>query len=107
MVFVELLRRKYVPEFGLFYYQTKNRKEVDFVTKKGIHIEQLIQVAYNISDTKTLKREISALVESSKELNCNNLIILSWEEEKIVSEQDVIIKIIPVWKWFTADIGKY
>jgi len=99
MVFVELLRRKYVPEFGLFYYQTKNRKEVDFVTKKGIHIEQLIQVAYNILDAKTLKREISALIESSKELNCNNLIILTWEEEKIIYEKDSMIRVIPVWKW--------
>ena len=99
MVFIELLRRKYIPEFGLFYYQTKNKKEVDFVTKKGIHIDQLIQVAYNISDSKTLKREVSALAECSKELNCSSLIILTWSEEKIIYEEGLMIKIIPVWKW--------
>jgi predicted AAA+ superfamily ATPase len=99
LVFVELLRRKFAPEFWLFYYQTKNKKEVDFVCKKGIQIKQLIQVAYNISDVKTLKREISALIDSSNELNCKNLTIITWEEERVVLENDLVVNIIPIWKW--------
>jgi len=99
LIFVELLRRKFAPEFGLFYYQTKNKKEIDFVCKKGIFIEELIQVAYNISDSKTLKREISALIEGGKELNCSNLTIITWEEEKLINVNGKTIKVVPVWKW--------
>jgi len=46
-----------------------------------------------------LKRETSALIECSKELLCNDLIIITWDEEKIIYEKNVMIKIIPVWKW--------
>jgi predicted AAA+ superfamily ATPase len=99
MVFIELIRQKYIPELGLFYYQSRNKKEVDFVCKKGIHVEQLIQVSYNISDIKTLKREILSLIECSKELNCNSLKIITWEEEKIIYEKEAMIEVIPVWKW--------
>lgn len=34
-VFVELMRRGYIPGQTLFYYHTRNDKEIDFVTRKG------------------------------------------------------------------------
>lgn len=34
-VFVELLRRGYIPGKTLFYYRTRNDKEIDFVTRKA------------------------------------------------------------------------
>ena len=39
-VFVELLRRGYIPGKTLFYYRTRNDKEIDFVTRKGSKVEQ-------------------------------------------------------------------
>ena len=76
-VFVELLRRGYIPGQTLFYYRTRNDKEIDFVTRKGTKVEQLIQVCYDMTSEKTRKRELDALVEAAKELHCDNLIVIT------------------------------
>ena len=83
-VFVELLRRGYIPGQTLFYYRTRNDKEIDFVTRKGTKVEQLIQVCYDMTSEKTRKRELDALVEAAEELHCDNLhIITNSQEEQI------------------------
>lgn len=76
-VFVELLRRGYVPGHTLFYYRTRNDKEIDFVTRKGTKVEQLIQVCYDMTSEKTRKRELDALVEAAEELHCDNLLVIT------------------------------
>jgi uncharacterized protein len=78
-VFIELLRRNYRPELDLFYYRTRNDKEVDFVLRKGHTVVQLIQVCYNIESGKTLKRETDALFETATELNCSNMMLITWD----------------------------
>lgn len=75
-VFVELLRRGYVPGQTLFYYRTRNDKEIDFVTRKGVKIDRLIQVCYDMTAEKTRKRELGALAEAAEELYCNNLLVV-------------------------------
>lgn len=83
-VFVELLRRGYIPGQTLFYYRTRNDKEIDFVTRKGAKVEQLIQVCYDMASEKTRKRELDALVEAAEELRCDNLLVITnSQEEKI------------------------
>lgn len=83
-VFVELLRRGYIPGKTLFYYRTRNDKEIDFVTRKGTKVEQLIQVCYDMTSEKTRKRELDALTEAAEELHCNNLLVITnSQEEKI------------------------
>lgn len=83
-VFVELLRRGYIPGQTLFYYRTRNDKEIDFVTRKGAKVEQLIQVCYDMTSEKTRKRELDALTEAAEELHCENLIVITnSQEEKI------------------------
>lgn len=58
-VFIELMRRGYDTEKTIFYYRSRNDKEVDFVLRKGAHIERLVQVCYNMSSPKTEKRGLS------------------------------------------------
>jgi predicted AAA+ superfamily ATPase len=99
LVFVELVRRGYNTLQTLFYYRTRNDREIDFVCRNLHKIETLIQVSYDLQNPKTYKREISSLIEASAELNCSNLLILTWDEEKIAEENGVIIQIKPVWKW--------
>lgn len=99
LVFVNLLRKGYVTSMTLFYYRTRNDKEIDFVCKENFKVSYLMQVSYDISNSKTLKREIAALIEASKELNCDNLIILTWDTAQTIVENSCEIKIIPVWKW--------
>jgi len=99
MVFVELLRRGFRTELDLFYYRTRNDKEVDFVCRKGYAVYQLIQVCFDLSGTKVLKREIDALLESAGELKCSDLIVITWDNEDTLLLKDCTIRLVPVWKW--------
>ncbi|MBD5175164.1 MAG: ATP-binding protein [Bacteroidales bacterium] len=81
-VFVELLRRGYIPGQTLFYYRTRNDKEIDFVTRKGTKVEQLIQVCYDMTSEKTRKRELDALIEAAEELHCDNLLVITNSEQQ-------------------------
>ena len=56
VIYFELLRRG-----GLVYTGNFNDKEIDFVVQKPNNEREYYQVAYTVSDQKTLKREISAL----------------------------------------------
>lgn len=93
-VFVELLRRGYIPGKTLFYYRTRNDKEIDFVTRKGAKVEQLIQVCYDMTSEKTRKRELDALVEAADELHCNNLLVITNSKKEHIEWKDTSIAII-------------
>ena len=95
-VFVELLRRGYIPGQTLFYYRTRNDKEIDFVTRKGAKVEQLIQVCYDMNSEKTRKRELDALAEAAEELHCDNLLVITNSQEEKIEWKDKIINVIGV-----------
>lgn len=98
-VFVELLRRGYDTEKSLFYYRSRNDKEVDFVTRSGNRIESLVQVCYDLSSPKTEKREVDSLIECAGELRCNNLFIVTWGEERIIEKDGYRVEVVPLIKW--------
>jgi predicted AAA+ superfamily ATPase len=56
VIYFELLKRG-----GLVYTGNFNGKEIDFVVQKPNNEREYYQVAFTVSDQKTLKREISAL----------------------------------------------
>ncbi len=95
-VFVELLRRGYIPGKTLFYYHTRNDKEIDFVTRKGTKVEQLIQVCYDMTSEKTRKRELDALTEAAEELHCDNLLVITNAQQDIIEWKDKKIVVKPV-----------
>lgn len=96
-VFVELLRRGYEPGNTLFYYRSHNDKEIDFVIRKGIKVEQLIQVCYDMDSEKTRKREFDALVEAAEELRCTNLLVITNnQEEKIEWRDGIKISVVKI-----------
>jgi predicted AAA+ superfamily ATPase len=99
LVFVELVRRGFSTQNTLFYYRTRNDKEIDFVCRQQHQVIALIQVSYEVLNPKTLKRETSALTEAAGELHCNNLLLLTWDEENTIIENNLTIQILPVWKW--------
>jgi uncharacterized protein len=99
MVMIELLRRGNQPGLALFYHRTRNNKEIDFVVRKGHTVQQLIQVCFDISSTKTRKRELAALAEASGELQCSNLLIITWNHEEFIIQQEITIQCLPAWKW--------
>ncbi len=103
LVFVELLRRNYKPGLDLFYFRTRNNREIDFLLRRGHSVESLIQVCYDITSSKTLKRETDALVEASVELACTNLMLITWDKEGIIEKNKLKIQLIPAYKWLNTE----
>ncbi len=100
-VAVELLRRSKLLT-KMFYWHDQQYNEVDFIVKSGLKIKQLIQVCYDLNDNDTKKREVRALLKASRELKCNNLLVITEDyeaEEKIENKK---IKFIPLWKWLLS-----
>ena len=96
LVFTELVKKGKEPNRDIFYYRTKNDKEIDFIIKDGIEITELIQVCYDISSKETEKRENQALIEAGKELQVKKLTILTWNENKEFKKEDTVITITPL-----------
>lgn len=101
-VFVELLRQGFQVETSLFYYRSRNDREVDFVTRQGPQIHQLIQVCYDMTSPKTEKREVESLIECAKELKCNNLLIITNNDEREINKDGHNIKVLPFIKFASA-----
>ncbi len=98
-VFVELLRRGFIPGNTLFYYRTRNDREIDFVTRRGAHVLQLIQVCYDLSTEKTRRRECDALVEAAEEFHCDNLLIVTDKQGESITWKGKDIEVVPVTKF--------
>jgi len=96
-VFLELVRRNFILNNNLFYFDSY--KEVDFVLKEKERITQLVQVCYDIEDFNTKERELTALVRASRELKCNNMLVITWDYEKVEKYKNKKIKFLPLWKW--------
>ena len=98
-VFIELIRRGYDVDKTLFYYRSRNDKEVDFVLRKGTRIERLVQVCYDMSSAKTEKREVDSLIECAGELKCNNLVIVTYNDERTIEKEGYSISVVPISKF--------
>ena len=98
-VFIELIRRGYDTDKTMFYYRSRNDKEVDFVLRRGTHIERLVQVCYDMSNPKTEKREVDSLVECAGELKCSDLVIVTNNDERTIEKDDYQISLVPVSKF--------
>jgi predicted AAA+ superfamily ATPase len=101
MVAMELIRRYGIDERVFFY----NRNiEVDFYIPDAA---LAIQVSYNPHKTdETWQRESSALIKLTKVLDCQRLLILSYDTEETVEVNGKTIEVMPVWKWLIQDFSK-
>ncbi len=98
-VFIELMRRGYDADKTMFYYRSRNDKEVDFVLRRGAHVERLVQVCYDMSSPRTENRELSSIIECAGELNCRNLTIITNEEERTIEKDGFTISVVPIAKF--------
>lgn len=101
MVAMELIRRYGIDERVFFY----NRNiEVDFYIPDAA---LAIQVSYNPHKTdETWQRESTALIKLTKVLDCQRLLILSYDTEETVEVNGKTIEVMPVWKWLIQDFSK-
>jgi hypothetical protein len=84
----------------IYYWKNHyGNKEVDFVIKYGLEVKQLIQVCWDISNTKTKEREVKGLVKAMEEFNLTKGLIITEDEEGEEVIGKIRIKIIPLWKW--------
>ena len=80
---------------NLYYLKGQNLDADFFVEETG----EVIQVAYSAVNISS-ERETKTLVEAAKTLKeAKRFIIITYEEEKELTVDDVKIEIIPVWKW--------
>lgn len=99
LVFMELVKRGFKPEREIFYYKTRNNREIDFVLKKGAEILELVQVCYESINSSVEDREAKALAEASGELKVDTLTVLTWDEELEVEKDGKTIQFKPLWEW--------
>lgn len=101
IVLLELLRRYRPQGYAVFYY-SEAAYEVDFVLCKKNKVKKLIQVSFNISDTKKLKRELTALEKASQKLKCNDLLLLALYADVPEKKQKDGILIMDVISWLIS-----
>jgi len=104
IVFLELMRERSETPFEMYFYKSSQQEEVDFVIKKGLKITRLIQVCYSMELEKTRMRELKALIKASLELNCTDLLVITWDYEAEEEEMGKNIRFLPLWKWLLKDI---
>jgi len=98
IVYLELKRRFE----SIYYFKTAQNYEIDFLIKEREKITHLIQVSQTLSDSKTKKRELRALVKASIELNYTKdtkLWLITMDESSVEVIDGVEIEILNVLEW--------
>ena len=96
IVFLELRRRGQ----EIFYFKTKNDREVDFLVKEGQAIKDLIQVSYSMADEQTRKRELAALKYANDELvGTPRCLVLTMDTTETVQWQGLTIEVVNIIDW--------
>lgn len=95
IVFIELQRRNK----EVFYWKSKRGREVDFVIKSGLKIDEAIQVCFSFTDKKTRDRELESLLSAKNELNVDDLVMITEDEKGEEVIDGATVRIIPLWKW--------
>jgi len=100
LVGLKLVKESYEdPMVEVFYWRDYSGREVDFIVKKGVGIEKLIQVTYASERSEVEKREIEGLIKASRNLNCKNLVVITWNYQGEETIENKRVKFIPLWKW--------
>lgn len=81
------------------YFYNKNI-EVDFLVIDEGYAVQVSYSIYGDGKQETFDRETKALVQLDKYLSLNRMIIVTYDEEGVVTlDNGKQIEVIPVWKW--------
>ncbi|MBI5391137.1 ATP-binding protein [Candidatus Woesearchaeota archaeon] len=103
LIAIHLRKKALDQRIELFYWQSQEQQEVDFVLKKGNKVVQLIQSCWKLDDEKTKQRELRALVKAGDALVCKDLLVItedhSGEETFSWYGTTGSIRYIPLWQW--------
>lgn len=94
LVFIELKRRGW----DVYYYADK--KECDFIVRKGLHISDAYQVTLQMDSPQTREREIAGVREAMQAYSLSKGYILTFEGKETINFDDgTIVEVVPVWEW--------
>lgn len=94
LVFIELKRRGW----DVYYYADK--KECDFIVRKGLHISDAYQVTLKMDSPQTREREIAGVREAMQAYSLSKGYILTFEGKETINFDDgTIVEVFPVWEW--------
>lgn len=80
---------------NVYYLKGRNIDADFFIEDSG----EVIQVAYSVSNISN-DRETRTLVEAAKTLKeAKRFIIITYEDQKEINVDGVLIEVIPLWKW--------
>lgn len=100
VIYIELLRRCTNNFLDIFYYKESPRsKEVDFVVCNQDKAVELIQVAYDIDNAKTFKRETDSLIKASSSLHCDQLTLIAFTTTRNIEMAGKCIHFVSVIEW--------
>ena len=100
IVALELFRRRGADR-KMFYWQ--DGRECDFVVQREEHVEELIQVTWDIEDEDTRKREIDGIKEAAKGTKCDKLTIVTRERKETIEEDGFRIEVVGIEEWLTRE----
>lgn len=98
VVYLELRRRIKTAEEDIYYFDNGNT-EADFIVCSGSKVMGIYQVAYDIENPRTRRREINGAVAAAKHTKCSNVFILTDHHSETIVSNGIEIKAMPVWEW--------
>jgi hypothetical protein len=101
LVYSEL--RKWGKFDDLRYFKTpQGDREVDFVIREKYETVELIQSVWDISDPKTLKRELLGLASAIRSTRCKHATLVTWTQQAEFSVEDVSVRAVPFHVWASS-----
>jgi predicted AAA+ superfamily ATPase len=100
LVYIAL--RRVTPD--IFYFKSKNGREVDFFVQMPDRSRRLFQVCESMADPQTRKREITSLGEAMAELKLTSGTIVTRRETEQIPVDAGKIDVVPVWRFLLNPI---
>ncbi|MBI5061651.1 MAG: ATP-binding protein [Candidatus Aenigmarchaeota archaeon] len=103
LVFTHLKKLSFEKNFEIFYWKDSEQSEVDFVVKRGLNVESLFQVCWDIRDAKTKEREIKAITKAMDAFKLANGTVITggFEGEEEIGNKKV--QFVPIWKFLLGN----
>ncbi|MFA6404663.1 MAG: ATP-binding protein [Candidatus Paceibacterota bacterium] len=94
-VFLELKRLRK----EIYYYRQQNY-EVDFIVREDNKDIEAIQVAWNMSDPETRKRELRSIDKVIERLGIKKATIITIDTKETIPHDGYKIEVVPAYEWF-------
>jgi predicted AAA+ superfamily ATPase len=92
------LRRNLNPDEEIGHWKDQSNFEVDFVTRKGLEVENIIQVSLG---EKLKEREFRAGLKAAKEFKKDEVLIIG-DNDGLEHRDGITFRLIPLQQWLLS-----